>query len=119
MTWGRVKAWLAARWKWLAIAGAIVLAVLKAVFSRKESPAPSPVPRPDPADVIHAAETSVRAGAADTRAAEVAAGKSSAEAAAAGKLDAEERALSAATPGATASADAANAYADSVRRRAP
>lgn len=118
MTVAGVKAWFRKHWHWVAAAVLGLVALLKLVFLRPEPPAPEhDAPKPD--DAIRTAEGAVRDGAAATRAAEEAAARAAAEAAAAGTLVGVERGLDAATPGASSSADAANAYADAVSPRRP
>lgn len=118
MTLDTVKAWFRKHWQWVVAAVLGIIALLKLIILRPEPPAPKH-DAPSPDDVIRTAEGEVRAGAADTRAAEEAAARAAANAAAAGKLDTKERELAAATPAASSSADAANAYADAVNPRRP
>lgn len=114
ITWTKTKAFLKAKWKWIAAA---LLAVFAFVAGKRRIRLSEiPATRPDARDELHTAEAEAQAQAKARRDAEIEAAQGRASAAGAGKLHELEQELTRATP---SDLDGINARADKVSGRAP
>lgn len=115
--WDRIKAWVVARWKWLVLGAAALLAILRILFKPKDQDEDGETTHPDTPHALRTAEAKAREEAAARAAAEAEAGRRAAEEQAAAKLREAEAKMNAAVPEATSSAEAANRYADQLTFR--